>query len=202
MFDLAINFLAYICGSAIVLCTATQPSTEDVPHPVILDKAESITGDYSADFEVFKRTEIIPVITPYGYSYEEASDFCMDKFAEAGNLLVIVNTKSAALKLYRLLKERCGSEAEVSHLSTNMCPQHRREKIEYIRSMLDKKPVICVTTQLIEAGVDISFKCVVRSLAGLDSAVQAAGRCNRHGENNEICPVYLRVEFYSNLPKS
>ena len=191
MFDLAINFLAYICGSAIVLCTATQPSTEDVPHPVILDKAESITGDYSADFEVFKRTEIIPVITPYGYSYEEASDFCMDKFAEAGNLLVIVNTKSAALKLYRLLKERCGSEAEVLHLSTNMCPQHRREKIEYIRSMLDKKPVICVTTQLIEAGVDISFKCVVRSLAGLDSAVQAAGRCNRHGENNEICPVYL-----------
>jgi CRISPR-associated endonuclease/helicase Cas3 len=55
----------------------------------------------------------------------------------------------------------------------------------------EKKPVICVTTQLIEAGVDISFRCVVRSLAGLDSAVQAAGRCNRHGENNDICPVYL-----------
>lgn len=56
---------------------------------------------------------------------------------------------------------------------------------------LRKKPVICVTTQLIEAGVDISFRCVVRSAAGLDNAAQAAGRCNRHGEAGRICPVYI-----------
>lgn len=192
MFNLAANFLSYICGSAIVLCTATQPATEDVPHPMIIDKNENITGDYIADFEVFKRTEIIPIINHYGYSHEEAAGFCMEKFEAAGNLLVIVNTKATALKLYGLIKEKCDNEAEVIHLSTNMCPQHRREKINTIRTMLsEKKPVICVTTQLIEAGVDISFKCVVRSLAGLDSAVQAAGRCNRHGENDKICPVYL-----------
>ena len=55
----------------------------------------------------------------------------------------------------------------------------------------EHKPVVCVTTQLIEAGVDISFRCVVRSLAGLDNAAQAAGRCNRSGEYGRLCPVYL-----------
>ena len=192
MFDLAVNFLSHICGAAVVLCTATQPVTDDVRHPMLMDENESMTGDYQADFEVFRRTEIIPDIDPYGYSYEEAADFCADKFTTAGDLLVIVNTKSSALKMYDLIRTRCGNDADVVHLSTNMCPQHRRDKIKAIRKLLgEKKPVICVTTQLIEAGVDISFRCVVRSLAGLDSAVQAAGRCNRHGESIDVRPVYL-----------
>lgn len=192
IFDLAVNFISHICGAAVVLCTATQPETENVRYPLMLDENSSMTGDYAADFEVFRRTEMIPDIDPYGYSYEEAADYCEIRFSIAGNLLVIVNTKKAALQLYDLMKEKCGENAQVIHLSTNMCPQHRRDKIEQIRLLLDRKePVICITTQLIEAGVDISFKCVVRSLAGIDSAVQAAGRCNRHGENSEPCPVYL-----------
>ena len=83
-------------------------------------------------------------------------------------------------------------QAETVHLSTNMCPAHRKETLERIRRKLEKsEPVICVTTQLIEAGVDISFRCVIRSLAGLDNAAQAAGRCNRNGEAEEACPVYV-----------
>ena len=203
IFNLTINFLSYICGSAVVLCTATQPSIDNVGYPIILDKNVSMTGNYNVDFEVFKRTEIIPYIDPYGYSYEAAADLCFDKFMISGNLLLIVNTKSSALKLYNLLKEKCCSMAEVIHLSTNMCPEHRKDKISRIRSLLsDGNPVICVTTQLIEAGVDISFKCVVRSAAGIDNAVQAAGRCNRHGENGGLCPVYiikLKDEKLNNL---
>ena len=192
MFDLALNFLSYICGTVVVLCTATQPATDDVKHPIIIDREDSMTGDYNKDFEVFCRTEIIPFKDPYGYSYEEASEFCAEKFRQNNNLLVIVNTKSSALKLFSLIKEKIGNAAVIMHLSTNMCPQHRREKIEQLRSLLKGgKPVICVTTQLIEAGVDISFKCVVRSIAGLDNIVQAAGRCNRHGESEEKCPVYI-----------
>lgn len=192
LFNLAVNFLTNICGAVVVLCSATQPVNEETDHPLIIDKNFSMTGDYKEDFEVFRRTDIIPRIDPYGYSYEEAADFCMEKFSAAGNLLAIVNTKSAALKLYNLISERCGNDAEVIHLSTNMCPQHRKDKINRMRELLhEKKPVICVTTQLIEAGVDISFRCVVRSLAGLDSAAQAAGRCNRHGEAENICPVYI-----------
>lgn len=192
IFNLAINFLTNICGAVVVLCSATQPVTEETAYPMYIDHNASMTGDYKNDFEVFKRTDIIPNNDPYGLSYEETACFCMDKFREAGNLLIIVNTKSSALNVYNHLKEKCSGNTEVIHLSTNMCPQHRREKIQLIRELLNEnKPVICVTTQLIEAGVDISFRCVVRSLAGLDNIVQAAGRCNRHGEAGRICPVYL-----------
>lgn len=191
LLSLAINFLTQVCGAAVVLCSATQPVMDEVKFPVISDENESITGDFSRDFEVFRRTDIISKIDPYGWDYDEAADFCAEKFRASGDLLLIVNTKSSALAMFERLKERCQNEAEIIHLSTNMCPQHRRDKIEHIRKLLGKKPVICVTTQLIEAGVDISFRCVVRSSAGLDNVVQAAGRCNRHGEAGGICPVYV-----------
>lgn len=192
LFNLAVNFLSNICGATVVLCSATQPVSEETKYPMIIDEKSSMTGDYKQDFEVFKRTEIISAITPFGFSFDEAANFCFEKFSEEGNLLLIVNTKSSALKMFELMKAKCDANTEIIHLSTNMCPQHRRDKIKLIRMRLsEKKPVICITTQLIEAGVDISFGCVVRSCAGLDNAVQAAGRCNRHGEAGKICPVYL-----------
>ncbi len=192
LLNLAVNFLSHICGATVVLCSATQPVKEETAFPMLVDRNSSMSGDYSEDFEVFRRTDIIPVLTPYGFSCEETADFCFGAFSEQGNLLVIVNTKSTALKLYEMLKSRCSSEMAVIHLSTNMCPQHRRDKIAEMRRLLDdNQPLICVTTQLIDAGVDISFRCVVRSAAGLDNAAQAAGRCNRHGEADRICPVYL-----------
>jgi CRISPR-associated endonuclease/helicase Cas3 len=124
---------------------------------------------------------------------ENAAEFCYEKFSQNGNLLVIVNTKSEALRIYRSLKSiEYNEETTVIHLSTNMCPQHRRNKINEIKKLLnEKKPIICVTTQLIEAGIDISFKCVIRFIAGMDNIAQAAGRCNRNGEINHICPVYV-----------
>lgn len=197
LFNLAVNFLTKICGSTVVLCSATQPVFESGKYPLILDEQSSMTGDYSQDFEIFKRTELVSKIKTSGYTYEQAADFCYEKYLESGSLLAVVNTKASAATLYELVTERNktatdSEKAEVIHLSTNMCPQHRREKIAYIREMLQAhKKVICVTTQLIEAGVDISFGCVVRSLAGMDNAAQAAGRCNRNGEINKICPVFI-----------
>ncbi|MBQ8928517.1 MAG: CRISPR-associated helicase Cas3' [Oscillospiraceae bacterium] len=191
LFDLAVNFLTHICGTTVVLCSATQPAMEAVKYPLLLDENSSMTGDTAQDFEVFRRTQLISAVIPHGYTYDEASDLCTEKFAENGNLLLIVNTKAAAKALFRRMQERC-PEAKVIHLSTNLCPAHRRERIAEIRDLLtDGKPVLCVTTQLIEAGVDISFRCVVRSLAGMDNAAQAAGRCNRNGESETPCPVYL-----------
>ena len=192
MFNLAVNFLTHICGSTVILCSATQPTFEDVKYPILFDNETlSMTGDITKDFEVFRRTEVISEVTPYGHSYDEAAEFCVKKFEESGNLLLIVNTKLAARTMFEKLRECC-KDAEIIHLSTNLCPVHRREKIEEMRRCLAENiPVICVTTQLIEAGVDISFKCVVRSLAGLDNAAQAAGRCNRNGEYPDLCPVYV-----------
>ena len=193
LFNLSVNFLTHICGTTVVLCSATQPTVEQTEFPLLLDVSCSMTGDTSHDFDVFRRTEIISEVSPYGFSYEEAADFCARKFIEKGNLLLIVNTKAAAKIMCTKMREHC-PEAVVLHLSTNLCPAHRREKIKEMRRMLEPsctKPLICVTTQLIEAGVDISFRCVVRSLAGLDSIAQAAGRCNRNGELLDPCPVYI-----------
>lgn len=192
MLNLAVNFLTQICGSAVVLCSATQPVMDEVKFPVIMDEKYSMTGDFTKDFEVFHRTDIVSKIDPYGWDYDEAAEFCAKKFRESGDLLLIVNTKSEALEMFERIKRLCKDEAEIIHLSTNMCPEHRRDRIKHIRERLNEKcPIICVTTQLIEAGVDISFRCVVRTLAGLDNAVQAAGRCNRHGDEKGICPVYI-----------
>lgn len=190
MFDLAINFLTRVCGAAVVLCSATQPQFEKLKgYPLLID-ANSITGDITEDLEVFKRTEIINAVTQGGMTFEDAARLCADKQKEYASLLAIVNTKAAAKALYQQIKSI--TDVETVHLSTNMCPQHRREAIKILRQKLkNNEPVICVSTQLIEAGVDVSFGCVVRSLAGMDSAAQAAGRCNRHGEKGRLCPVYL-----------
>lgn len=192
LFSLAINFLTKICGSTVVLCSATQPTFEQNKYKLLLDDKPDMIQDYEKDFDVFRRTQIIPAIQKYGYDPEMAADFCCEKFKENGDLLVVVNTKSQAIKMFELMKEKVGGKAYLIHLSTNMCPAHRKKRIGTLRRFLKRKiPVICITTQLIEAGVDISFSCVVRALAGLDNAAQAAGRCNRNGEKNRLCPVYL-----------
>ncbi len=191
LFNLAMNFLAKVCGSTIVLCSATQPPFDMLEDfPLLLDDHSSMTGNFTEDFKIFRRTNVIYQEKKGGYSYDEAADFCRECFAENSSLLVIVNTKASAKELYQRLKNI--NDALVFHLSTNMCPAHRRYVISVMKAALDeKKPVICVTTQLIEAGVDISFGCVVRSIAGMDNIAQAAGRCNRNGEFQRECPVYI-----------
>lgn len=190
LFNLAINFLTHICGSTVVLCSATQPCLEQAEYPILLDEQESMTADFQADFDAFRRT-VLHSAGKKSFSYEEAADFCTEQYQKNGNLLLVVNTKQAALTMFQKLKERNSEFATVLHLSTNMCPAHRRTVIQQMREQLAAhQPLICVTTQLIEAGVDISFRCVVRSMSGLEHAAQAAGRCNRNGEY-DCCSVYL-----------
>lgn len=192
LFSLAVNFLTKVCGSTVVLCSATQPTFENNEQSLILDEREDMIEDYKKDFEVFRRTELIPALKKYGYDFDEAADLCERIFQENGDILLIVNTKKQALEMYKRMKEKLANKVYVIHLSTNMCPAHRKKRIGTLRRSLKRGlPVVCVTTQLIEAGVDISFSCVVRALAGLDNAAQAAGRCNRSGEKGRICPVYL-----------
>lgn len=190
LFNLAMNFLAHVCESTVVLCSATQPCLEQAEYPILLDEQESMTADFQSDFDAFRRT-VLHSAGKKSFSYEDAADFCTEQYQKNGNLLLVVNTKQAALTMFQKLKERNSEFATVLHLSTNMCPAHRRTVIQQMREQLAAhQPLICVTTQLIEAGVDISFRCVVWSMSGLDHAAQAAGRCNRNGEY-DCCSVYL-----------
>lgn len=203
LFNLAMNYMKEIGQSCIVLCSATQPTFEKVLYSLKFDENESMTGDYTKDFLEFKRNEIISQVTYKGYSYEQAADFCVEKFEEEGNVLFVVNTKTSAWRIYKEIEKKELKDVKIVHLSTNMCPEHRRRCINGLKLELDRKQkIICITTQLIEAGVDISFPCVIRSLVGLSNVVQAAGRCNRGGEYNRCCNVYLinlNEESVSNL---
>ncbi|MCD8069221.1 MAG: CRISPR-associated helicase Cas3', partial [Lachnospiraceae bacterium] len=209
MFHLAMNFLKEMCGSTIVLCSATQPDYTACRYPLLLDKNPWMIGDCKNDFEIFRRTKVVSCLKPEKYTYDQAAEFCYDRYKENGSLLLIVNTKKSALVMYEKLNElnqngdEASEKAEIIHLSTNMCPKHREEAIGKLRLLLcERKKVICVATQLIEAGVDLSFRCVVRALAGMDNIVQAAGRCNRNAESYGLAPVYIinfRDERLGNL---
>ena len=165
----------------------------------------SLIPDISKRFSSLKRTFIKDCTIPGGYSTEELKYFIIDKYREERSCLVIVNTKKDAAKLYFVIEsyfEKNPQEhIELIHLSTMMCPAHRMDAIQKVKEK--KKNILCISTQLIEAGVDISFGCVVRVIAGLDSIAQAAGRCNRHGEDPNGKNVYivnLAEEDLSRLP--
>lgn len=182
MFNAALNFLAEVCGATIILCTATQPGS-NVGVPIRCSSPENLVPDYEGMFEKFRRTAIHDACIPGGYSASTLADFVLERQRANTSVLVVMNTKRAAKNLYAALKRRYPS-CSLHYLSTALCPAHRREKLKHLdKELEDRTPVICVSTQLIEAGIDISFDCVVRSLAGLDSIAQAAGRCNRHGED-------------------
>lgn len=175
MFNMAINFLSEVCNATVVLCSATQPVLDKVNYKVNFDKNREMIDDFNEYSKKLKRTCIIDKLRPSGYTYSESAKFLFDISKESKSVLCVVNTKACARNIYKeflsLIKEN-GLENKyyVIHLSTNMCPAHRKLNIDNLKKALkgDQK-VVCVSTQLIEAGVDISFHTVIRSLAGLDS---------------------------------
>ncbi|MED1490523.1 CRISPR-associated helicase Cas3' [Bacillus smithii] len=185
LFNLALNFLKTYCHSCIVLCTATQPALDFVEYKLDIDKDAEMIENLNEVMAAFKRVEIVDQATEGTFNNEKLAWFIEEKMKEVQSVLVILNTKSVVKKLYELLKEKENGTL-IYHLSTSMCAAHRSNILEKVRKHLrEGEPIICVSTQLIEAGVDVSFDCVIRSLAGLDSIAQAAGRCNRHGEKDK-----------------
>lgn len=180
LFNETINYLNRICNCTVVLCSATLPKLYDVKKPIFIDG--NIIKVNIETFNVFKRVVFKDLRKQPGYNNEELINLILNVFKEFDSLLVILNTTNAVKELYNDLKTN-KLDSSIYHLSTKLCPSHRKDFIKKIKDELNsQKPVICISTQLIEAGVDISFKAVIRSTAGLDSIIQAAGRCNRHGE--------------------
>ena len=194
MFNSAINFLADYCKCTVILSSATQPGFDKLEYPVMLsENSNMIRGDKQL-FSVFKRTEIIDKTDKYGMSYDELTDFAEEVFEDVQSLLIICNTKRSAKELFERLIMLKSDKAVIFHLSTSMCMKHRQEALSEINNYLNpgsSKKIICVSTQLVEAGVDFSFESCIRVKAGLDNIAQAAGRCNRSGEFNKICNVYI-----------
>ena len=185
LFCNALNFLSAYAKTTAVLCTATQPLLDQLKAPekgqLLIPKANELIADVVELFEQLKRVEISNKTKSEGWSLEEIAELALFELESKGNCLVIVNTKAWAQALY-LQCSQTGDAESLFHLSTNQCSAHRHELFHSMRERLDKQlPVLCFSTQLIEAGVDIDFASVIRFLAGLDSIAQAAGRCNRNG---------------------
>ena len=203
LFNNAINFLVEQCGSTVVLCTATQPLLNRV-NPDLgalrISSSRELMPDIKGLFAKLKRVDVIYHSKPGGWAYAEIADLALEECRRAASCLVIVNTKASALALYRLCKPR--QTAPVVHLSTSLCPAHRKRILRFVRRCLRWRiPVLCISTQLIEAGVDVDFGAVIRFTAGLDSIAQAAGRCNRHGarETGVVHVVKAREEELGTL---
>jgi len=184
LFNNAINFLAEQCNSTVVLCTATQPLLNQVDESrgaIRLAANHEMMPDRQKLFDDLKRVEVCDNRKPGGWSHTEVAELAVGEVSRTGSCLTIVNTKKAAREIFeacRKLKPECMA----FHLSTDMCPAHRKKDLRKVRELLAaKKPVLCVSTQLIEAGVDVDFHTAIRFVAGLDSIAQAAGRCNRNG---------------------
>ncbi len=186
MFCNALNFFTRHAGTTAVLCTATQPLLGQLPRSEygqleLADNAE-LTDNKLQLFADLKRVEISDLCKSDGWQIDEIVELIEQRYGDTQSCLVIVNTKAWARQLSDSL---CGliDEDSLFHLSTNLCPAHRKRLLSTIKDRLSSGlPVLCISTQLIEAGVDVDFACVVRFLAGLDSIAQAAGRCNRNGK--------------------
>ncbi len=189
LFTLAMRYLARCCGCAAVLCTATQPLLDELArYP--LCKPKPMIADENALYEGFRRVALLDK-TDRPMDADGLARQVSDHLGSAGSALCIVNTKATASALYQAFRDHLPEGVPLYCLTTAQCPAHRLKLLDEVRALLKaRKPVVCVATQLIEAGVDVSFGLVVRALAGLDSVAQAAGRCNRNAER-ELGEVWL-----------
>lgn len=202
LFNNAINFLTTHCNATAVLCTATQPLLHEVDASRgALPKPYEIITDVPKLFFDLKRVEVHDKRRDLGWTFEDVANLALAEQKELGSCLVVVNTKKSARAIFQKL---CTLTNEPTyHLSTDMCATHRRAVLSAIRQKLnDKQPVFCVSTQLIEAGVDVDFGAVIRLAAGLDSIAQAAGRCNRHGARSigRVYVINVSEESFDSLP--
>lgn len=194
LFANSLNFLHEYCKSTVVLCTATQPLLHKINKEfgsLHLSRKHEIISYSSEDLEDLSRIKIINKTKASGWTIDDLMHFVLNERCLEKSCLVIVNKKKTARDLFVALKSLAKSKNDVFHLSTFMDPFHRKDVLNRIKGLyLEHKPTICISTQLVEAGVDLDFDTVIRSIAGLPSILQAAGRCNRHGRN-KIGYVYV-----------
>lgn len=177
-----------VMNSSFLFCTATQPAFET------REKFDGITAicplveEPAILFEKTKRVEYHLLDNLASVDYGRLSEAVIDCNAST---LVIFNTKKAALEFHDSIKN-IGNWENRYHLSTAMCPLHRKAVIGKIREDLHaKKKIFVVSTQLIEAGVDFDFPVLFRAMAPLEGIIQSAGRCNREGSLVGYGNVYL-----------
>lgn len=189
------NQLASYYGVTFVLSTATQPALGSFQSfggkPFRgLDNVREIMDDPDALYQQLKRVEVsVPADLQTPRDWESVAT----ELLQYPSVLCIVSRRDDARELHRLMTAKEEGKGTL-HLSALMCGEHRSEVIADIKARLQRnEPVRVISTQLVEAGVDVDFPVVYRALAGLDSIAQAAGRCNREGKQEGLGRVVVFV---------
>jgi len=168
-----------VMRTSFLFCTATQPAFEkrkgfdgiDTIRPLIDNPAEIYRETRRVEYKLLNNLEPI-----------DSSNLLDAAVHEATSTLVIFNTKKATLKFYESGRNIAQWDNKY-HLSTSMCPAHRKIVIKNVRADLKAgRKILVSSTQLIEAGVDFDFPVVFRAMAPLESIIQSAGRCNRENK--------------------
>lgn len=181
----AIEQLSSTYKTSLVFCTATQPAltrssaVKSLQEHGLEDVREIIDNPVSLS----EKLERVTYHFPEDFNQHREWDDIAQEMSTHKRVLCIVNRRDDARDLYKILKQN-GKIEGLYHLSALMCPAHRKKVIDDIKKRIkdESLPTRVISTQLIEAGVDIDFPVVYRALAGLDSIAQAAGRCNREGK--------------------
>jgi CRISPR-associated endonuclease/helicase Cas3 len=182
----AIETLTAGYGASVVLCTATQPAlSRQDGFDKGLENVRELAPDPQHLYTQLKRVRVEIAPEPVG------DDALAAELRAQDQVLCIVNSRAHARDLFGQIRDAPGAR----HLTTLMCPLHRRAALAEIREDLkNRKPVRLIATSLIEAGVDVDFPTVWRAMTGLDSIAQAAGRCNREGLRAEGVVHVFRTE--------
>lgn len=204
MYNLMANFMSNFMGCTIIHCSATQPTLGygNLKYPLNYSDRRELVEMKKEELSVFDRYSFEVTAT---IDIEQLISFIKIDITNYCSVLCVVNIKKTVKRIYDELTQL--DDVKVYYLTTNMCAAHRLDVIQEVKTMLlRKEKVICVSTQLVEAGVDMDFNVVYRSMAGIDSLIQSAGRCNREGmlKRGKFVAVNLIDELnggLTNLPE-
>lgn len=183
-------------GTRFILMTATQPKILDFGNLLVKStevKVVQLLPNYKDYFKDLTRTKLVPMIKKE-MDLDGFINVFFEKWENDKSALIVVNTIKRSIQIFNEIKEQLnnrGINVPLYYLSTNIIPCARRKLIKEVKLRLEQGPAILVSTQTIEAGVDLDFDMAFRDFAPLDSIIQTAGRVNREGKKDIHRPVYI-----------
>lgn len=157
----------------VILMTATKP--------LIFSNSTELLYNFEYYFSKMRRTTLIPKLEKI--SIEQFCDIFKENQDCNKSYLIVCNTIAQSLKVYNTLSED-GTRSGYKYLSTNLLPLHRRELLAELEENLKEEKIVLISTQVVEAGVDLDFDEVIRDIGPLDSIIQCSGRCNRRWDRD------------------
>lgn len=202
----ALFYLSKFLKSRIILMTATKPKIFELAQSEILDKEQEtvktyeLLTSYEKVFGVFERTKIVPLIAKPILKVDDfVNEIFHTKWSDKKSCLIVCNTVSRSIELYEGISNYLkinNLKNPIYYLSTNIIPAVRFERISKIKDLLaNEKAPILISTQVIEAGVDLDFDMGFRDVGPIDSIIQVAGRINRNNNPNKKYAALFVVDF-------